>query len=119
MSRTISSDIERNRILVGDVRQMLDAIPDASVDTVITSPPYFRLRNYQTDDQIGLEDHVDGWVDELLPGLLKHPCFEGARSAAVRARTAHLHGFVVDMRPRTPRERRRLTQLEPRSPGQT
>lgn len=60
-----------------------------------------------------------GWVDELLPGLLKHPCFEGARSAAVRARTAHLHGFVVDMRPRTPRERRRLTQLEPRSPGQT
>jgi hypothetical protein len=53
-----------------------------------------------------------GWVDELLPGLLKHPCFEGARSAVVRARTAHLHGFVVDMRPRTPRERRRLAQVE-------
>ena len=53
-----------------------------------------------------------GWVDELLPGLLKHPCFEGAKSKAVRSRTAHLHGFVVDMRPRTPRERRRLTQLD-------
>ena len=52
-----------------------------------------------------------GWVDELLPGLLKHPCFEGARSKVIRARTAHLHGFVVDMRPRTPRERRRLGQL--------
>ncbi len=51
-----------------------------------------------------------GWVEELLPGLLKHPCFEGA-SKTVRARTAHLHGFVVDMRPRTPRERRRLTQV--------
>ena len=66
MSRTDHSGIERNRILVGDVRQVLATIPDASIDTVITSPPYFRLRNYQTDEQIGLEDHVDGWVDELL-----------------------------------------------------
>lgn len=48
-----------------------------------------------------------GWTDELLPGLLKHPCFEGAPDN-VRRRTAHLHGFVVDMRPRTPRERRKL-----------
>jgi hypothetical protein len=59
-----------------------------------------------------------GWVDELLPGLLRHPCFEGARSPKVRARTAHLHAFVVDMRPRTPRERRSLAQLDapPRAP---
>ncbi|CAN5924429.1 hypothetical protein BH11MYX4_BH11MYX4_36860 [soil metagenome] len=57
-----------------------------------------------------------GWADELLPGLLKHPSFEGA-SKKVRARAAHLHGFVVDMRPRTPRERRRLTQLESEKPG--
>lgn len=58
-----------------------------------------------------------GWITELLPGLLKHPCFEGARSKAVRARTAHLHGFVVDMRPRTPRERRRLAQLDGSEPA--
>src|SRR5258708_20477448 len=55
----------RNQILVGDVRTMLDTIPDASVDTVITSPPYYALRNYGADDQIGLEATVDGWVDEL------------------------------------------------------
>jgi len=53
-----------------------------------------------------------GWVDELLPALLKHPCFEGARSPAVRRRTSHLHAFVVDMRPRTARQRRRLAQIE-------
>lgn len=52
-----------------------------------------------------------GWIDELLPGLLKHPCFEGS-SKVVRARAAHLHGFVVDVTPRTPRERRRLAQVE-------
>jgi hypothetical protein len=51
-----------------------------------------------------------GWVDELLPALLKHPCFEGAKAKVVRKRSAHLHAFVVDMRPRTPRERRRLAQ---------
>ena len=49
-----------------------------------------------------------GWVDDLLPGLLKHPCFDGAKSKTVQARSAHLHAFVVDMRPRTPRDRRRL-----------
>jgi len=48
-----------------------------------------------------------GWTDDLLPGLLRHPCFEGA-SERVRARAAHLHAFVVDMRPRNPQGRRRL-----------
>ena len=66
--------LRRNQILVGDVRTMLDVIPDASVDTVITSPPYYALRNYGTDGQIGLEASVDGWVDELrlvLRGLAR------------------------------------------------
>jgi site-specific DNA-methyltransferase (adenine-specific) len=59
-------DIARNQVLVGDVRQVLLTIPDAAIDTVVTSPPYFRLRNYQHGEQIGLEPHVDGWVNELL-----------------------------------------------------
>jgi hypothetical protein len=50
-----------------------------------------------------------GWTDELLPALLRHPCFDGA-SDRVAKRAAHLHAFVVDMRPRTPRERRRLAR---------
>ncbi len=54
-----------NRIIEGDVREQLANLPTASVDCVITSPPYFRLRNYGEQRQIGLEPHVDGWVDEL------------------------------------------------------
>lgn len=61
-----SSAVDRNQIMVGDVRKVLQTIAESSIDTVITSPPYFRLRNYQQDEQIGLEDHVNGWVDELL-----------------------------------------------------
>ncbi|MFT3855118.1 MAG: site-specific DNA-methyltransferase [Ilumatobacteraceae bacterium] len=59
------SPADLNRILIGDARAMLGQLPDSSVDCVVTSPPYFRLRNYQHDQQIGLEPSVDGWVDEL------------------------------------------------------
>ena len=64
----------RNQLLVGDVRGILPTIPEASVDCVITSPPYFRLRNYGSKHQIGLEGSVDGWVDEMrvvLRGLAR------------------------------------------------
>jgi DNA modification methylase len=55
----------RNRILCGDALARLRRIPDAAVDSIVTSPPYFRLRNYGHDDQLGLEAHVDEWVEGL------------------------------------------------------
>lgn len=54
-----------NRIIVGDARTALDELPENSIDCAVTSPPYFKLRNYGRDEQIGLESSVDGWVDEL------------------------------------------------------
>lgn len=54
-----------NRILVGDARIRLGQLPAGLVDCVVTSPPYFQLRNYQHDDQIGLERDVDSWVENL------------------------------------------------------
>lgn len=53
------------QILVGDAIERLRQLPDHSVDTVVTSPPYFRLRDYQTAGQIGLEGSVDEWVTAL------------------------------------------------------
>jgi site-specific DNA-methyltransferase (adenine-specific) len=55
-----------NRILIGDARTRLTELPDASVDCVVTSPPYFRLRDYQIDGQLGLEPSVDAWVEDLV-----------------------------------------------------
>jgi site-specific DNA-methyltransferase (adenine-specific) len=60
----------RNRILVGDVRDRLAEIPAASVDCAITSPPYFQLRDYGHDAQLGLEGTVDEWADSLR-GVLR------------------------------------------------
>lgn len=53
----------RNRILVGDAVERLRQLPTDSIDTVVTSPPYFRLRDYNVDGQLGLETHVDHWVE--------------------------------------------------------
>ncbi len=60
----------RNHLLVGDVRELLPTLPAGSVDCIITSPPYFRLRNYHDRRQIGLEASVDRWVEELR-GVLR------------------------------------------------
>jgi DNA modification methylase len=55
----------RNQVLVGDGREQLAQLPAASVDMVLTSPPYFRQRDYQVAGQLGLEGHVDDWVSSL------------------------------------------------------
>lgn len=59
------TELPRNTILVGDAAKRLREMPSASVDCVITSPPYYQLRNYGAPGQIGLEPHVDGWVVAL------------------------------------------------------
>ena len=59
------SSLPRRQILLGDAAEQLKLLPAASVDCVITSPPYYMLRNYGVDNQLGLESHIDQWVDEL------------------------------------------------------
>jgi DNA modification methylase len=54
-----------NRILIGDARVVLNTLPSKHVDCVVTSPPYFRLRNYQHPGQLGLEQLIDDWVANL------------------------------------------------------
>ena len=55
------------RIHVGDVREQLRAMPDAFFDSVVTSPPYWGLRDYGVSGQIGLErtlgEHLAVMVD--------------------------------------------------------
>ncbi|WP_336812281.1 DNA-methyltransferase [Bosea sp. MMO-172] len=54
-------------ILIGDVRDRLRAMPAQSVHCVVTSPPYWGLRDYDVAGQIGLErtlgEHIDVMVD--------------------------------------------------------
>lgn len=57
--------MRRNQILIGDVRERLATLDSDSVDCIVTSPPYFGLRDYGHDRQLGTEPDVDGWVGEV------------------------------------------------------
>ena len=53
------------KVLVGDNRKRLAELPDGSVQCVVTSPPYWGLRDYGKDDQIGMESTPDEFVEQL------------------------------------------------------
>jgi DNA modification methylase len=53
-------------ILTGDCRTMLATLPDNSVHCCVTSPPYFGLRDYGHEEQIGLEQSPDAYVAQLV-----------------------------------------------------
>lgn len=53
-------------ILHGDVLAVLPTLPSGSVHSIITSPPYFGLRDYGTLGQIGLEQTPEVYVEKLV-----------------------------------------------------
>jgi DNA modification methylase len=54
------------KLLVGECRERLADLPEGSVQTCITSPPYWGLRDYGVDGQIGLEETPDAFLAELV-----------------------------------------------------
>ncbi|GAA3745423.1 site-specific DNA-methyltransferase (cytosine-N4-specific) [Spinactinospora alkalitolerans] len=58
-------DDGRVRLYYGDARTVLTEFPDASIDCVVTSPPYWRKRDYGVEGQYGLEETFNGYVDTL------------------------------------------------------
>lgn len=53
-------------IYTGDALTVLKTLESESVDCVITSPPYFGLRDYGMDGQIGLEETPEAFVESLV-----------------------------------------------------
>ena len=51
-------------ILIGDVIDKLKELPDDSINCVVTSPPYWGLRDYGNDGQIGLEPTPQKYVSK-------------------------------------------------------
>lgn len=54
------------RILQGDVRERLSALPADSFDCIVTSPPYWGLRDYGVVGQIGLEPTLAEYLDTMV-----------------------------------------------------
>lgn len=53
-------------VMAGDAESILRQMDAATVQTCVTSPPYFGLRDYGHDGQIGLEDTPDDYVTRLV-----------------------------------------------------
>lgn len=64
--KEISVTLPVNTILVGDVLERLKALPDECVHMCVTSPPYWRLRDYGVAGQIGLERTPEEYVGRLV-----------------------------------------------------
>lgn len=56
---------EKNRIVCGDALEVLREMPDQSVHMCVTSPPYFGLRDYGIEGQLGLERTPKEYVERL------------------------------------------------------
>ena len=55
-----------NKLLIGDCREILPTLPSNSIQCIVTSPPYYQLRDYGTQGQIGQEDSVEQYVNNLV-----------------------------------------------------
>ena len=55
-----------NRILQGNVLDRMKDLPDRSIQCVVTSPPYWGLRDYGSDGQLGLEETPEEFVENLV-----------------------------------------------------
>ena len=58
--------VNRPLLLCGDARAGLALLPDESVQTVLTSPPYWSLRDYEVEEQIGRDDTLDAYLDAIV-----------------------------------------------------
>lgn len=57
---------EEQLILNGDALKQLQKLPDKSIHCCVTSPPYYGLRDYGVDGQIGLESTPEEFIEKLV-----------------------------------------------------
>lgn len=55
-----------NNLFIGDCRNILPNLTTDSVQCVVTSPPYYNLRDYGVPKQIGKEESVENYIDNLV-----------------------------------------------------
>lgn len=62
----VYSSEKMNTIINADALQALKTIESESIDTCVTSPPYYQLRDYGVNGQIGLESTPEEYIDKMV-----------------------------------------------------
>ena len=65
-SGALNGAIRKSMLICGDARRALSILPSESVQTVVTSPPYWSLRDYEVEDQIGRDDTLTGYIKSIV-----------------------------------------------------
>ncbi|MBA7569189.1 hypothetical protein ES708_10927 [subsurface metagenome] len=67
---TNNMDVKRisslTNLIIGDSRKVLSEIPDNTFQCCITSPPYWGLRDYGIEGQIGAENIINDYIEDLV-----------------------------------------------------
>lgn len=58
--------MELDKVYLGDSLEVIKSFPDNSIDCCVTSPPYYGLRDYGVDGQIGLEETPEQYIGKLV-----------------------------------------------------
>ena len=58
------SNTTNHKIITGDARNMKE-LSDESVHLIVTSPPYWQLKDYGSDDQIGFNDTYENYINQM------------------------------------------------------
>ena len=53
-------------LLIGDVREKIKEIHSKSIQAIVTSPPYWGLRDYDESGQIGQEEIPEDFIDNII-----------------------------------------------------
>ena len=65
-SGALNGAIRKSMLICGDARRALSVLPSESVQTVVTSPPYWSLRDYEVEDQIGRDDTLTSYIKSIV-----------------------------------------------------
>ena len=63
---TTALTLQQSTLVCGDARRALTLLPDACVQTVVISPPYWSLRDYAVRNQIGRDDSLTDYIASIV-----------------------------------------------------
>jgi DNA modification methylase len=63
------------KILQGNCLETLSSLEEKSVNTCVTSPPYWGLRDYGNGDQLGQEETPEKFIENLVKCFVKSGAF--------------------------------------------
>lgn len=66
LNRDPFAEIAECLLLCGDAEKALALLPSESVQTVLTSPPYWSLRDYEVEEQIGSNDDLAFYIERIV-----------------------------------------------------